>query len=88
MRSHAHALSHAPSGTSLPSAPECTFDDGTTFSGLKGIAHSESPAIVVEATAPATDGPKNRYERLENRISSSSLTDILFLQFMLFDFDR
>lgn len=51
VRSHAHALSHAPSGTSLPSAPECTFDD------------------VADATAPATAGPKNRYERLENRIS-------------------
>lgn len=28
VRSHAHALSHAPAGLVLPERPECTFDDG------------------------------------------------------------
>ncbi|KAF6766288.1 hypothetical protein DFP72DRAFT_866120 [Ephemerocybe angulata] len=44
VRSHAHAVSHAPPGTGVPSKPDCTFDE------------------IAEA-------PKNKYERLENRIA-------------------
>ncbi|KAF9015250.1 hypothetical protein BDQ17DRAFT_1340740 [Cyathus striatus] len=51
VRSHAHALTHAPPGTNVPPKPECTFDD------------------VAEANSAINDGPKNRYERLENRIN-------------------
>ncbi|TFK41060.1 hypothetical protein BDQ12DRAFT_600361 [Crucibulum laeve] len=51
VRSHAHAVSHAPPGANLPTNPECTFDD------------------VVETNTTTTDGPKTRYERLENRIN-------------------
>ena len=28
VRSHAHALSHAPAGIIIPERPECTFDEG------------------------------------------------------------
>ena len=31
VRSHAHALSHAPPGVILPERPECTFDEGEFF---------------------------------------------------------
>lgn len=30
VRSHAHALTHAPRGAALPEHPECTFDEGTS----------------------------------------------------------
>lgn len=49
VRSHAHAVSHAPPGTGVPSKPDCTFDE-------------KPPATIAEA-------PKNKYERLENRIA-------------------
>ncbi|KAI9445302.1 hypothetical protein H4582DRAFT_1806331 [Lactarius indigo] len=48
VRSHAHALSHAPAGVVLPERPECTFDEGSNG---------------------AQEAPKNRYEKLENRIN-------------------
>ncbi|KAF8168005.1 hypothetical protein B0H34DRAFT_683893 [Crassisporium funariophilum] len=51
VRSHAHALSHAPPGTTMASNPDCTFDD------------------VAEVSTAVPEGPKNRYERLENRIN-------------------
>ncbi|KAF9473114.1 hypothetical protein BDN70DRAFT_886156 [Pholiota conissans] len=51
LRSHAHAVSHAPPGVHMPSKPECTFDD------------------VAEVNTTVTEGPKNKYERLENRIN-------------------
>ncbi|KAK0456553.1 hypothetical protein EV421DRAFT_1895773 [Armillaria borealis] len=51
VRSHSHAVSHAPAGAQLPSAPECTFDE------------------IHESTAAPSETPKNKYERLENRIS-------------------
>ncbi|KAI0257655.1 hypothetical protein BJV78DRAFT_1116422 [Lactifluus subvellereus] len=51
VRSHAHALSHAPAGVVLPERPECTFDE------------------VVANSAGAPEAPKNRYEKLENRIN-------------------
>ncbi|KAF8507193.1 hypothetical protein F5888DRAFT_1602133 [Russula emetica] len=50
VRSHAHALSHAPAGVNIPEHPECTFDE-------------------VPSTAVAQEVPKNRYEKLENRIN-------------------
>lgn len=31
VRSHAHALSHAPAGVVLPERPECTFDEGISL---------------------------------------------------------
>ncbi|KAF8912757.1 hypothetical protein CPB84DRAFT_1670239 [Gymnopilus junonius] len=51
LRSHAHAVSHAPPGVTMPPQPECTFDD------------------VAEVNTHVPEGPKNRYERLENRIN-------------------
>lgn len=48
VRSHAHALSHAPAGIEPPERPECTFDEGPMG---------------------AQEAPKNRYEKLENRIN-------------------
>ncbi|KAJ2928849.1 hypothetical protein H1R20_g8248, partial [Candolleomyces eurysporus] len=65
-RSHAHAVSHAPPGASLPSKPECTFDESeassTPLFALTDMQESEPvPAV--------SDAPKNKYERLENRIS-------------------
>ncbi|TFK30536.1 hypothetical protein FA15DRAFT_662508 [Coprinopsis marcescibilis] len=51
VRSHAHALSHAPPGANLPPKPECTFDE------------------VAEHNQIVSEGPKNKYERLENRIN-------------------
>lgn len=51
VRSHAHAVSHAPPGTNLAPRPECTFDD------------------IAENTATVSDGPKNRFEKLESRIT-------------------
>ncbi|KAG6889195.1 hypothetical protein C0995_002910 [Termitomyces sp. Mi166 len=50
VRSHAHAVAHAPPGTSLPPKPECTFDD------------------VAESSTSVSEGPRNRHEKLENRI--------------------
>ncbi|KAG6877642.1 hypothetical protein C0993_005351 [Termitomyces sp. T159_Od127] len=50
VRSHAHAVAHAPPGTSLPPKPECTFDD------------------VAESTTSLSESPRNRHEKLENRI--------------------
>ncbi|KAI9513029.1 hypothetical protein F5148DRAFT_462319 [Russula earlei] len=50
VRSHAHALSHAPAGVVLPERPECTFDE-------------------VAGSIGAQEVPKNRYEKLENRIN-------------------
>ncbi|KXN89934.1 hypothetical protein AN958_04938 [Leucoagaricus sp. SymC.cos] len=52
VRSHAHQLSHAPPGASIPPRPECTFDE-----------------IVAETSLAPSEGPKSKYERLENRIS-------------------
>ncbi|KIY72867.1 hypothetical protein CYLTODRAFT_417642 [Cylindrobasidium torrendii FP15055 ss-10] len=51
VRSHAHAVAHAPAGNLLPGVPDCTFDD------------------VPPENAPVTEAPRNKYERLENRIS-------------------
>jgi len=51
VRSHAHAVAHAPAGTEVPPQPDCTFDD------------------VPESTPAVAEGPKSRYERLENRIN-------------------
>ncbi|KZT30482.1 hypothetical protein NEOLEDRAFT_1053482 [Neolentinus lepideus HHB14362 ss-1] len=51
IRSHAHAVSHAPPGVELPPAPECTYDEAA------------------EVSTPAAEGPRSRYERLENRIN-------------------
>lgn len=51
LRSHSHAVSHAPPGAQLPAVPECTFDE------------------VADPTSPSSDGPKNRYEKLESRIN-------------------
>ncbi|KAG2023382.1 hypothetical protein CC2G_001043 [Coprinopsis cinerea AmutBmut pab1-1] len=51
VRSHAHALSHAPPGANLPPKPECTFDE------------------IAEHNPTVSEGPKNKYERLENRIN-------------------
>jgi hypothetical protein len=50
VRSHAHALSHAPPGVVPPERPECTFDE-------------------VADSIGAQEAPKNRYEKLENRIN-------------------
>ncbi|KAH9162760.1 hypothetical protein EDB89DRAFT_1860500 [Lactarius sanguifluus] len=50
VRSHAHALSHAPAGVEPPERPECTFDE-------------------VAGPMGAQEAPKNRYEKLENRIN-------------------
>ncbi|KAH8982587.1 hypothetical protein EDB92DRAFT_1893745 [Lactarius akahatsu] len=50
VRSHAHALSHAPAGVEPPERPECTFDE-------------------VVGPMGAQEAPKNRYEKLENRIN-------------------
>ncbi|KAI0051666.1 hypothetical protein FA95DRAFT_1511617 [Auriscalpium vulgare] len=50
VRSHAHAVTHAPAGAVVPDHPECTYD--------------EIPGII-----GALDPPKNRYEKLENRIN-------------------
>ncbi|TFK52054.1 hypothetical protein OE88DRAFT_1807933 [Heliocybe sulcata] len=51
VRSHAHAVSHAPAGVEVPPLPECTYDE------------------IPETPASTPDGPKSRYERLENRIN-------------------
>ncbi|RXW24745.1 hypothetical protein EST38_g1100 [Candolleomyces aberdarensis] len=65
-RSHAHAVSHAPPGANLPSKPECTFDESeassTPLFALTDMQESEPIPTV-------SDAPKNKYERLENRIS-------------------
>ncbi|KDQ63649.1 hypothetical protein JAAARDRAFT_148211 [Jaapia argillacea MUCL 33604] len=57
VRSHAHAVSHAPPGTDVPSQPDCTYDE------------------VPEGNGVSHEVPKNRYERLENRINE--LEDLL-----------
>ncbi|EPQ56676.1 hypothetical protein GLOTRDRAFT_40182, partial [Gloeophyllum trabeum ATCC 11539] len=51
VRSHAHAVSHAPAGVEVPAVPECSYDE------------------IPEASSSSSDGPKSRYERLENRIN-------------------
>ncbi|KZT21176.1 hypothetical protein NEOLEDRAFT_1121516 [Neolentinus lepideus HHB14362 ss-1] len=51
VRSHAHAVNHAPAGVDIPPRPECTYDE------------------IPETTVSASEGPKSRYERLENRIN-------------------
>lgn len=39
VRSHAHAVSHSPAGTAVPSQPDCTFDDGEYLNYPMGHAH-------------------------------------------------
>lgn len=68
VRSHAHALSHAPPGITMPTNPECTFDDGVVaFPVLAKVFLTY--ILVAEVSTTISEGPKNRYERLENRIS-------------------
>ncbi|KAF8922447.1 hypothetical protein CPB85DRAFT_1267627 [Mucidula mucida] len=55
VRSHAHALAHAPAGAPMPSGPDCTFDE------------------IPETHPSIADAPKNKYERLENRILEALL---------------
>jgi hypothetical protein len=73
VRSHAHALSHAPAGVILPERPECTFDEGNVlfFTSLALFFRPKrfKPSWTVASSA-GPEAPKNRYEKLENRISS------------------
>jgi hypothetical protein len=71
VRSHAHAVAHAPPGTNLPARPECTFDDGLyCISVVTKVCPNHFP--VAENTIIPSDGPKSKYEKLENRISAFS----------------
>jgi hypothetical protein len=55
----------------VPSQPECTFDDGECLTNSLGDVHVEGTVAVPESTPAVAEGPKSRYERLENRISGS-----------------
>lgn len=75
VRSHAHAVAHAPAGTQLPPHPDCTFDDGEHYSYTNiTIDLTKWLLLVAESPSIIAEGPKNRYERLENRISQSDNT--------------
>lgn len=40
VRSHAHALSHAPAGVIVPERPECTFDEGIFYRFITRLSPS------------------------------------------------
>lgn len=70
VRSHAHAVAHAPPGTSLPPKPECTFDDGLCTDFYDEYFFN-SGVLVPESTTSVSEGPRSRHEKLENRIRAS-----------------
>lgn len=88
VRSHAHALSHASAGVNIPERPECTFDDGIfSIASFPACGPPSYASLIVPSTAVAQEVPKNRYEKLENRISSylsalSQYTIILSVTFL------
>ncbi|PPQ85887.1 hypothetical protein CVT25_015829 [Psilocybe cyanescens] len=52
----------------MPTNPECTFDDGVVaFPVLAKVFLTY--ILVAEVSTTISEGPKNRYERLENRIN-------------------
>ncbi|KAJ3547585.1 hypothetical protein NMY22_g1586 [Coprinellus aureogranulatus] len=68
IRSHAHALAHAPPGTNLPQAPECTFDESEAVGPLVAPP-SDHYRPMLEPPVTVSEAPKNKYERLETRIA-------------------
>jgi len=54
----------------MPPEPECTFDDGIFFFFILHTLDVQF-LLVAEVSTTISEGPKNKYERLENRISSS-----------------
>ena len=75
VRSHAHALSHAPRGVVLPEHPDCTFDEGTgrIFDRPPAVQPFKPHEVVASSAEAHEEAPKTRYEKLENRISSYSI---------------
>ena len=63
-------MAHSPPGVHLPPKPVCTYDEGmfNTVVSRRVVNTLE----VVEANT-LSEGPKNKYERLESRISAFDL---------------
>lgn len=75
VRSHAHAVSHASAGVTLPDHPDCTYDEGKPSSALCW-PNTNFPALV-PGNNGAQEPPKNRYEKLESRISEIGIALVL-----------
>jgi len=74
VRSHAHARSHAPGGVALPERPECTFDEGNDHILIRPLAVQYlKPQNAVASSAETQEPPKNRFEKLETRISAFTI---------------
>jgi hypothetical protein len=90
VRSHAHARSHAPGGVALPERPECTFDEGNDRMLIRPLAVQHlKPQNAAASSAETQEPPKNRFEKLENRISaftiaSRAMRDISLLSSLSF----
>jgi hypothetical protein len=74
VRSHAHARTHAPAGVVLPERPDCTFDEGNDRILIRppAVQHFK-PRNAVASSAETQEPPKNRFEKLENRISAFTI---------------
>lgn len=72
VRSHSYALAHA-SGSdraALPQHPECTYDESEYREiSDKVVLLKLSTVSTAPPAEPTPPAPKNRYERLESRIS-------------------
>lgn len=66
-------MAHAPVGVLIAPHPECTFDDGE-YSLLSTLLASYRVDPVAENAVAMVEGPKTRYEKLENRISPLRLS--------------
>lgn len=63
-------MAHAPPGVHLPPKPVCTFDEGT-FNTV--VSQRVLNTLEVMEANTLSEGPKNKYEKLESRISELGL---------------